>query len=131
MAHYKPSEKEMEIVVGLAGNVRYERFIKLVAGWEEAWGLYQDGWALAATDNEEAVFPLWPAREYAAICASGIWANYEPEPIEITELTEDLLPRLKIDGVLPGIFYTPKDTGVITSVDRVIYDLKTEASKYS
>ena len=122
--------KQLAAVVALPGPERFKHFIKVVADWQKAWGLYKDGWALAATDDGTHVFPLWPAMEYAEICAQKDWGGYKPRSIEIDELTKTLLPKLKSDQVLPGIFYTPTGKGTTPSVDELIHALEEELKKY-
>lgn len=63
----------MEAVLALPGIKRFEHFIKVIANWQEVWGLYQDGWALSAADDGTTVLPLWPTKEYPqfALKASG------------------------------------------------------------
>ena len=94
----------MEVVLSLPAGKRYEHFIKVIADWQEVWGLYQDGWALAAADDGTTVFPLWLAKEYAQVCAEKEWADYEPRSISLNDLMEMLLPKLKVDDVLPEFF---------------------------
>ena len=125
----KVSPKQMEAVLALPGIKRFEHFIKVIADWQEVWGLYQDGWALAAADGT-TVFPLWPAKEYAQVCAANEWAGYEPRSISLSDLTEILLPKLKLDGVLPGVFFTPTSKGVTPSVDELKSALEAELQNY-
>jgi len=126
----KLSEKKIAAILALPGKARYEHFVKAIADWEEAWGLYQDGWALARTDEGAHVFPLWPAREYAGLCAENEWLGYEPRAIPLDLLMRELLPNLKTDNVLPGIFYTPSDKGVTPSVDELTHAIESELSNY-
>ncbi|WDE07031.1 DUF2750 domain-containing protein [Thalassomonas viridans] len=122
--------KQIEAVIALDGSKRYAHFVKVIADWEEVWGLYQDGWALASTEDGETVFPLWPAKEYAQLCAEKEWVGYQPESFSLDELMEELLPNLKADGVLPGVFYTPLDKGVTPSVEQLLADLNEELDNY-
>lgn len=124
------NDKQIAAVIALPGERRFEHFIKTVVSWEEAWGLYDSGWALAANEDEVTVFPLWPAKEYASICAAKDWGGYEPRAIPLSDLIEILLPKLKKDGVLPGVFYTPSDNGVIPSIEHLIGALKNEMLRY-
>jgi len=126
----KVNPKQMEAVLTLPGIKRFEHFIKAVADWQEVWGLYQDGWALAAADDGTTVFPLWPAKEYAQVCATNEWVGYEPRSISLSDFTEALLPGLKHDGVLPGIFFTPTSKGVTPSVDELKSALEAELQNY-
>ncbi|MGY4302880.1 hypothetical protein ACVIJ6_000123 [Bradyrhizobium sp. USDA 4369] len=126
----KVSPKQMEAVLALPGIKRFEHFIKVIADWQEVWGLYQDGWALAAADDGTTVFPLWPAKEYAQVCAANEWTGYEPRSISLSDFTEVLLPKLKLDGVLPGVFFTPTSKGVTPSVDELKSALEAELQNY-
>lgn len=126
----KVSPKQMEAVLALPGIKRFEHFIKVIADWQEVWGLYQDGWALAAADDGTTVFPLWPAKEYAQVCAANEWTGYEPRSISLSDFTEVLLPKLKLDGVLPGVFFSPTSKGVTPSVDELKSALEAELQNY-
>jgi hypothetical protein len=126
----KVNPKQVEAVLALPGNRRFEHFIKVIADWQEVWGLYQDGWALAAADDGTTVFPLWPAKEYAQVCAAKEWSGYQPRSISLSEFMEVLLPKLKLDGVLPGVFFTPTSKGVTPSVDDLKIALDAELQKY-
>ncbi len=126
----KINQKQIDAVIALPGQKRYGTFIKVVADWEEVWGLYQDGWALAATDDGKQVFPVWPAKEYAQLCTDKEWSGYEPQSFSLEDFMGELLPNLKNDGVLPGVFYTPSDNGVIPTVDQLLSDLDEELENY-
>ena len=63
--------KQIAAVMALPGPRRFEHFIKVVADRQQVWGLYDDGWALAGTDDGAAVFPFWPAEEYALACVAN------------------------------------------------------------
>lgn len=126
----KVNPKQMDAVLALPGIKRFEHFIKVIADWQEVWGLYQDGWALAAAEDGTTVFPLWPAKEYAQICAANEWSGYEPRAISLRDFTEVLLPKLELDGVLPGVFFTPTSKGVTPSVDDLKSALEAELRNY-
>ncbi len=125
------SAQEMQAVLSLSGAQRYERFVKEVADWEEAWGLFQNGWALASNSTDERkVFPLWPSQEYARACAKDIWERFEPTPIALDDLVNDLLPKLQRDGALVGVFYTPEGKGVTRQPSDLAEDLRRESAEY-
>ncbi len=124
------SPKKLEAVAALSGPERYSHFIKVVADWEEVWGLYLDGWALASTEEDEKVFPLWPAKEYAQLCAKNEWDGFEPKSFSLEDMMDELLPKLKKDKVIPGIFYTASDKGVTPTVEQLLKDLLTELENY-
>lgn len=121
----------MEAVLRLPGPERYEHFVKQVADWEQAFGLSKNGWALAARGaDEHRVFPLWPSGEYAKACAKDKWEGFEPTPISLNDLMEELLPKLQRDGTLVGVFYTPDGKGVIRQPADLAEDLRSESARY-
>lgn len=122
--------KQLAGVFALPADKRFWHFIKMVADREKAWGLYQDGWAMAGTDDGEMVFPLWPAREYAEACALDNWTGYEASEIPLDDLMNELLPKLKADGVLPGILPTPGGNGATPPVEDVLAALEEELQRY-
>jgi hypothetical protein len=124
------SRTQTDAIVALPGPKRYQHFIKVVADWEVVWGLYKDGWALASTEDGEKVFPVWPAKEYADMCAGGEWEGYEVKSFPVDELMTELVPSLKNNGVLIGVFYTPSDNGVVPDMEQFIEDINAELDKY-
>ena len=58
------------------------------------------------------------------------WAEYQPKSFSLDDFINELLPNLKADGVLPGIFYTPADNGVTPIVEQVLADLQEELKSY-
>jgi Protein of unknown function (DUF2750) len=124
------NSKQILAVISLPSYERYEHFIKVIADWQQVWGLYRNGWALASTTDGTTVFPLWPAQEYAQLCAANEWAGYEARAISLNELTDELLPKLKKDGFLPGIFYTPSNKGITPSVDEFKSAIDAELANY-
>lgn len=117
--------------MALPGPKRYEHFIKRVADCEEVWGLYQNGWALAATNEEgQSCLPVWPAKEYAAVCANKEWQEYQPKSISLTEFIDEFIPDLKNTNISICVFYLPSDRGVIPTFEQLNDDLKNELSRY-
>jgi hypothetical protein len=126
----KISERQIEAILSLPGEDRFKHFVKVVVDTEEAWGLYQDGWAMAITDNNQPVFPLWPAEEYARLCAVDKWEAYQTRSISLCDILEVLLPNLRKDGTLPGILYSPSGEGVTPSIEKLEDALREEMSRY-
>jgi hypothetical protein len=125
----KITPKQIQSIVALPGQKRYEHFIKVAADQRRVWGLYRDGWALAGTAVGERVFPLWPAREYAELCADGDWAGYLPREIDLDELFDGLVPALRERGTQIAVFYTASDKGVIPDLHQFEADLRAELAK--
>jgi hypothetical protein len=72
------------------------------------------------------VFPLWPDREFATICAEYEWTSYAPQSFPLDELVDALLPQLAQDGVATGVFYTPGARDVMPSAGLLRRDLMDE-----
>lgn len=122
--------KQIEAVVALDAPHRVEHFAKAVADRKEAWGLYADGWAASATADGEMAFPLWPASEYAALCAKGDWSTYVPRSIALDDLTGALLPMLRQQRSLAAVFQTPSGRGVTVTPDDLLAMLASELERF-
>ena len=125
----KLGAQQLADVVTLPARQRYLHFVRQAADTGEVWGLYRDGWALARTDEGTLVFAMWPAGEFADLCAEYEWDGYEPQTFSLDDLMGDLLPQLEEDGVLPGIFYTPGDRGLTPTARLLRIDLQRELSR--
>lgn len=126
----KINAKQFEAVMALPREKRYRHFIKVIVGAEEVWGLYSEDWATALTDKKIKIFPLWPAREYAQACAINEWSEYAPKSISLSQLTENLLPNLTVEGISPGIFFTPNDEGVVPKIEDLLKAIEIELEWY-
>jgi peptidoglycan/xylan/chitin deacetylase (PgdA/CDA1 family) len=124
------SEKQIAAILALPPPQRYDHFIKKVVGWRKVWGLYEDGWAMSETADGEPVFPLWPEKEYAELCATADWAGYEAREIELDEFMTDLLPMLEERGIHPGVFFVPGQGSIDIKIDQLQKDLQQELDKY-
>jgi len=62
--------------------------------------------------------------------STGDWSLYSPKGIPLEDVLEALLPRLKDDGVLAGIFYTPGDKGITIAPGQLLKDLRAESGRY-
>jgi hypothetical protein len=121
--------KQVRDTVMLPGPQRYEYFIQRVAATGTVWSLYRNGWALAKKEDGTLVFPLWPDREFATICADYEWTGYEPHAFPLDELVSELLPQLEQDGVATGVFYTPGARDVMPTAGLLRRDLEDELKK--
>ena len=120
---------QIEAILALSGKRRYAHFIKVSADQHRVWGLYNEGWALAATVDEIPVFPVWPASEYATLCAIEDWAEYKPKEIDLDDFFEALLPSLRERKTLLGVFYTPSNKGVTPTLKQIENDLWEELAR--
>jgi hypothetical protein len=125
------TQKELEAVLRLDGPARFQHFVKRVADAESAWGLWREGWALLGDDAGADAFPLWPAREYAALLQTEDWANHEPSEIPLDDLLGELLPGLRAKGTSVAVFPKPDGRGVVVTADELEATLRRELEKYT
>lgn len=121
--------KELEAVIKLSAQKRYEYFIKKIVDFEELWGLYDDGWAMTSDDNKNMMIPFWPKKEYADFCAIGEWRGYTSESIDLYEFINKWLPDMKVDNIKPSIFFNNENSAVI-EVEKLIGDIEEELENY-
>ena len=130
MGQRRIGAKQVAAILKLDGPRRYDHFIKHVVDCKQAWGLYRDGWVMGEDDSGIPTFPLWPATEYASLNADGDWAECEPAEIPLDDLVDELLPKLKEEGILPSVFRTPEGQSTTPSVEQVLEDLRAEMRRY-
>jgi len=123
-------KKEIEAVMHLSGKDRYKYFIKKVVDSEKLYGLYEDGWALVSDDEGKEYFPLWPAEEYALLCAENGWENYNPEEIDLHKFLEVFVKNIQAHNISPAIFMTPSNEGITLSFKKFKTHLLYELGKY-
>jgi len=124
------TQKEFEAVLRLDGPARFQHFVKRVADAESAWGLWRDGWALTGDDSGTDAFPLWPAREYAALFQTDDWVDHEPSEIQLRDLLGELLPKLRGKGTRVAVFPRPDGRGVVVTADELEASLRRELENY-
>ncbi|WP_148273233.1 DUF2750 domain-containing protein [Stigmatella aurantiaca] len=105
------SDARLQAVLALPPERRHAWFLQRVRESGEAWGLYANGWALAKDAEGHDVLPLWPTHVFAQLCATRLWAAFEPRRVELTELLEQLLPELAEEAIPVGVFFNPEGEG--------------------
>lgn len=125
----KVTRKEIESVSRLAGEKRYEYFIKKAADQNQVWGLWNDGWATGFADGNFRTLPIWPTFEYAAQCRLGNWAGFEPRSIHLVEFIANFLPNMRSADMKISIFDVPDGSAVVVSEEDLVRDLRLELSK--
>jgi Protein of unknown function (DUF2750) len=118
------SQERLQAVLRLPAARRYSYFLQRVVETGEVWGLDGEGWALALDDTGRDVLPLWPAPEFAAICATRLWSGFQPRPINLQVLMDNVLPQLEEEGMPVGIFFTPEGQGHPVSARELIDALR-------
>lgn len=125
------SKKQIEAILALPAPKRYSHFIKKVVGWKKAWGLYNDGWAMTETPDGKPSFPLWPEKDYAELCIDNEWSEYVPREIELEDLLENLIPSLRENNTLPGVFFIQGKGSTNATLEELEKDLRAELVHYT
>lgn len=117
-------------VLDLDGLERHSYFVRKVADTQCVWGLNRSGWAMVSDNEGRKLLPFWPEEEFADACASGLWIDYVPKSIEISDFLEKWLPGMQRDGLGVAVFPTPSDRGVIAEPGALRDALQVELAKY-
>lgn len=125
----KMNDKKFQSIITLPGPQRYVHFVKAVAGWGRAWGLFDDGWAAMGTGDGTITFPLWPAEEFAAALVREEWSHFSPRSIDVHDILDEIMPRLRKDGEFIAVFPTPQQKGVIPELNQLEHDLREELAR--
>ena len=97
------SAKEFEATLRLDDRGRYEYFLRKVRRSNVLWVLGGDeGFALAGDDSD--LVALWPHPAYAWVSRHGIWLEYEPWPVPLSEWRREHLTRFWEGHVWGAIF---------------------------
>lgn len=124
------TNKKIENVIKLSENDKYNYFIRKVADFEMLWGLDKNGWALLGDDFDNQIFPFWPEKEFAELCAVDSWSGYNAKSIDLDSFLKKWIPGMKRDKMLVNIFHTPKFKGIIVSPDKLNDDINRELEEY-
>lgn len=101
---------------------RYLYFINEVATTKKVWTLYKDRWAIAETYDYQ-LFPLWPDKPFAEICAIKQWKHYRPMLFTLDIFLSEVMQMLDNSLLFPSIFDTPYDSGTVINTQLLKDDL--------
>lgn len=122
--------KKIENILSQTAKERYEYFIRKVSDFEQVWGLYNDGWATAGNNEGQKGISFWPEAEFAELCATDKWSNYEVKEIKLDVYLRKWLVGMHKDGIDAIIFSTPNDKGVFVKPDKLLKDINEELEQY-
>uniref|UniRef100_E6QQZ5 DUF2750 domain-containing protein n=1 Tax=mine drainage metagenome TaxID=410659 RepID=E6QQZ5_9ZZZZ len=117
-ALFHTDPRQLAAVRNLAPKQRFDHAVKEIIYRREAWGLCRSrNWHL----DERNAFLLWPAWEYADDWLShhpSLWQHdYTPKKMSLHELMKELLPLLKNEHIMMGVFFVPKNNGIVITPD--------------
>ncbi|GBC63448.1 DUF2750 domain-containing protein [Desulfonema ishimotonii] len=123
-------EKQIENLLNLSAEERYDFFIRHCAGFEEVWGLSveDDNWIVFRDKDGDDVFPVWPHTDLAEVCCFDEHKdlNAKPRRIQLDEFLQECIPEMVADKIWFGIFFNHKREGLIIDGNRLKKALEEE-----
>lgn len=74
--------------------------------------------------------PLWPAREYAELCKTQGWSNYQPRSIDLSEFLEEMIPDLSDKKINIAVSMLPTGEAIIVNGRKLVEDIEEEMQNY-
>lgn len=127
----KITNKEVESVSMLDSLERYKYFIKRVADTEMMYTLVdaEGDFALDDVDNN-TLLSLWPASEFAVLCATDIWSSFSIKELTLEEFEDELIDKIEENKWLLNVFSVGTKSGFVVDINEFAKDLSEELKKY-
>ena len=123
--------KEIERVSNLEPFERYKYFLKRVADSESLYTLKSDNGNYVISEiDDNRLFPMWSAREYAELCKENGWSDCIVEELTLHDLEEEIFDLIASERYLINVFPTQEKTGFIVDLDEFARDLSDELKHY-
>lgn len=123
--------ERLKNIFALTLEEKYYYFIRKCTEFEEVWGLYNEGWATLADDENNIIIPFWPEEEFAKYNCTNNWQNYHPKPIALNDFIDKWIPGMIKDKRLANIFYLEEGTSkIIITPQQLSEDINLEMEKY-
>jgi hypothetical protein len=126
------SSEQLNSVLELSGEERYDYFLSEVLEEREIWILINSGnrfLSIVSEDDGVAYLPVWPSKEFAVEYAQGS-DDLTPKSISLPDFFKKWVPGLSKDGLEVGVFPGTDKTLWITEPDELKKDLQDELSGF-
>ncbi|MGP9822384.1 DUF2750 domain-containing protein [Salinarimonas sp. NSM] len=126
------SNDELNAVLAMNGEERYDYFLSCVAEEREIWILINsDNRFLKISSEEDGVdyLPVWPLAEFAVAWAEGS-ADLTPKSLSLPDFFRKWVPGLSRDGIDIGVLPGADETLWITAPAELQSDLQEELSAF-
>ena len=126
------TQKEIDAILKLSPEKRYEYLIKRIADFEEVWTLYNDdvGFATNVEDDGSQWFPIWPSKGFSDLWRGGSFSKYHSKNVSIYNFKEKTLPALKEMGIGILAFPIENGKGQVMEISKFVSDLESEMEQY-
>lgn len=113
-------QTELETVLALPVEDRYEFFLDQVIETGQVWGLVGESWAVLKDDEQGyQLFPIWSDEDFAQANAVHEWLGYTPRAFTVQQFNEELVPELKQANMHLAIFKSPQDMGHVADPTEI------------
>lgn len=127
----KINEQEIFSVSNLKPYDRYKYFIKKVADGEIFFALKNESQKFVfSTLENETLFPVWSAKEFANLCLVEDWKDYNIVKISLDDFENSIVDFLEEKSILLNVFPVSNRTGFVVNLNEFIRDLNQELENY-
>ena len=130
----KVSKQELEAVIALSPEKRYNYFVKRICDWEQVWTLYEDNYiVLNEAKNGKLYILLFPFKDFAEHYTTNIrgMKGVSYKSFEINEFLETIIKKLQANNVSNAlVFPVANGYGLNVSMTDMVKDIQSELENY-
>ncbi len=124
--------KEIENILKLEPQKRYEYFIRKIADFEELWTIVDENedYAISSVDGKTLI-SFWSAEEFISSNLDGEFSDCKPIKLSLNDLADNVLDYIGEHGHLINVFPINGRSGFIVDLEEFSRDLSEELKNYS
>ena len=126
----KLKQQQIDSILKLDYMDRYRHSIKEIVSWGIVWVLDDNGWALAGDGTTQQYLCIWPAKDYADLCANDSWKKHKAISVDLDDFLENVIPQLIVSNLSLSVLMTPLSKGTTVNVENFVNDIQLELQKY-
>lgn len=130
----KVSKQELEAVIALSPEKRYNYFVKRICDWEQVWTLYEDDYiVLNEAKNGKLYILLFPFKDFAEHYVTNTrgMKDVSYKSFEINEFLETIIKKLQANNVSNAlVFPVANGYGLNVSMTDMVKDIQSELENY-
>ena len=128
------SKQELDAVIALSPEKRYDYFVKRICDWEQVWTLYDDDYiVLNEAKNGKLYVLLFPFKDFAEHYATNTrgMKGVSYKSFEINEFLETIIKKLQANNVSNAlVFPVANGYGLNVSMIDMVKDIQSELENY-
>lgn len=125
---YQLSTEELDRIMALDAEQRYDYFIQAVADLEEIWILTdEEGFVLVSAEDDRCI-PVWPHAELAQQWIEGEWQHCTAKAIDVATWLEKWTSGLNGDELAIAVLPDADGPGVVVTPEELAETLIDEMS---